>query len=612
MENEARRAAGTDWDLDADMTAMRHLFASQLAGATRADGSVDQEALSAIVTGFYTRARAASQADAARFSAVLENMAQGLCFFDSEQRLIVCNQRYAEIYGLRPEHVAPGTTLRDIVEQRYLAGSTPAMTTAEYLQWRDKVAEGDRPHDSVLQLQNGRAIGIRHQPMPGGGWVATHEDITERRETERQLAHLELHHAVTGLPNRTLLAAQLQEALGRASATAPCAALALSLDGFRAVNDTFGRTVGEGLLRAMAERLRQRLRPGDLLGQPGGNEFVIVQSDLAQPAEATRLAEQLLTLVAEPAVVDGQRLVASASIGIAVAFAAGLDADTFMKNANIALQRAKTEGRGRYRLFEPAMDEMVQARRLLELDLREAVGRMAFELHYQPQFDIRTRQVTGFEALLRWTHPVRGAVPPGAFIPVAEEIGLIGQIGEWVLRQACADAASWPERISVAVNVSALQLNDGALPGIVADALRHSGLAPSRLELEITESRMVENTASAGAMLSQLRAGGVRIAMDDFGTGYSSLSYLPSLSFDKIKIDRSFVMKLGQAPAHAAIVRAIVNLCSSLGVACIAEGVETEAQLAILALEGCAMAQGNLLGRPSPARAIAGLLRPPA
>jgi diguanylate cyclase (GGDEF)-like protein len=591
------------------VTAMRGVFAHQLASVTRLDGSIDRQALSNLVTDFYARAVADSQAQAARFRVVLENVVQGLCFFDGAGRLIICNRRYAEIYDLEPDHVQPGTTLQDIVDQRFLAGSIPAMSTTDYLRWRNEVTATNLPHDSVIDLQNGRTIAIRHQPMPDGGWIATHEDITERLATERKLSHLARHDAVTGLPNRTLLAEQLAQVLSRTSMAAPCALLSLCINEFRSVNDTLGRGVGDELLRAVTDRLRQRLHPADLLGHPSANEFVMVQFDAAQPRGAIRLAEQVLEAIARPLVLDGHHLTVSASIGIATGFVAGLDAHNLMKDSRIALYRAETEGRGRYRLFEPEMDAVIQERRALEIDLRGAVESMAFELYYQPQIDMLTGRVSGLEALLRWNHPRRGAVSPDSFIPLAEELGLIDRIGEWVIGQACIDAASWPEAVSIAVNVSALQIKDNSLPRIVAEALRRSGLTPGRLELEITETSMVESAAAASATLRQLQAYGIRIAIDDFGTGYSSLSYLPNLPVNKIKIDRSFVCKLGQGPAHTYIIRAIISLSASLGVSCTAEGVETAEQLAILAHENCPQVQGYLLGMPCPARDVAGVLQ---
>ncbi len=524
--------------------ALQALLARHLREFTGPDGSLNQDTLLTVVTESNAHALTASHAQAAQFRAVLENMAQGVCLFDGEQRLIVCNHRYAEMYGLRAEHVQPGTTLRDIVEQRYQVQTTPAMLSAEYLQWRDEVGHSQQPHNSVVELQDRRMIAIRHQPMLDGGWVATHEDITDRLETERRLGYLAHHDVITGLSNRTMLTEQLEEVLSRSSRAAPCAVLSLSLDGFRAVNDTLGRRVGDELLRIMAGRLQQRLCPTDLLGSQGANEFVIVLCGARQPDAAVRLAEELLELIGEPSTIEGQQVVVKPRIGIAMAFTVGQDADAIIKNADVARQWAKTDACSHFHLFEPEMDDVVQTRRRLEIDLRDAVNRMAFQIHYQPQINLQARRMSGFEALLRWDHPVRGSVLPAGFIPLAEEIGLIGRIGQWVLEQSCAQATSWPDDMSVAVNVSAVQLQDGTLPSIVAAALGSSGLSPSRLELEITETCMVENASTAAAMLNDIRATGVRIAMDDFGTGYSSLSSLPMLPFDKIKIDRN-----SQAPA---------------------------------------------------------------
>ena len=590
-------------------TAVQALLACHLKEATRSDDSLDHTALLTVVTEANAQSLTANHVQAAQFRAVLENMAQGVCLFDGEQRLVISNQRYAEIYKLQTEHVRPGTTLREIVEQRYAVKSTPAMSFTEYLQWRDEIDQSQRPHASIVELQDHRMIAIRYQPMLGGGWVATHEDITDRIATEQRLDYLARHDVVTGLPNRAMLSDQLEQILSRSSQSAPCAVLSLGLDGFRAVNDTLGRSMGEALLRIMADRLRQCLRPGDLLGLQGTSEFVIVQRGAAQPETAVRLAERLLGLVAEPSMIEGQPVVISPSIGIAMSFTASQDADTLLKNANVALHWAKTETCGHFRLFEPEMDAVVQAERLLEIDLRDAVSRMSFEIHYQPQFDLQAKRISGFEALLRWNHPARGSILPAGFIPLAEKTGLIVQIGQWVLEQACAQAASWPDDIGVAINVSAVQIHDGMLPSIVAAALRRSGLSPSRLELEITETCMVENASAAATVLHDLRATGVRIAMDDFGTGYSSLSCLPILPFDKIKVDRAFISRLGEGSAHIAILRTIIGLCASLGATCNAEGVETKEQLALLAAENCTEVQGYLLGRPGPAHDIPGVLR---
>ena len=591
------------------MNAMRRLFAQQVAAATPDGGGVDLNLLSDIVVSEYLRGSAGDgQADHLR--AVLENMAQGLCLFDGAQRLIICNQRYAEIYGLSSEHVRPGTTLREIVEYRHLMKTTPAMSPAEYLLWRDQVAETNAPHDSTVELLDGRMIAIRHQPMPDGGWVSTHEDITKRLQTARDLDRLSRHFPVTGLPNRTTIAGMLQELLNRPTRNAPCTVLLLGLDGLKDVNDTMGRTAGDVLLRILSERIRNTLRPADLLGHVSASEFVVVQCEAPQPAEGFQLMRRLIEIMEQPVELDGQHVVVGVSGGLAVTIKTGQDADTLLQNASVALNRAKAEGRGRFRLFEPEMDEWMQARLSLESDLREAVASMAFEMRYQPQCDTKTRRVVGFEALLRWKHRVRGAVDPGLFIPLAEEIGLIGRIGEWTLQQACFEASHWPSEIGIGVNLSPFQLKDPNLPHIVAAALQQTGLLPSRLQLEITETSLMADRAAAALILAGLRETGVSIAIDDFGTGYSSLSHLPNLPFDTIKIDRSFVVKLGEGEAHDAIMRAILGLSASLGASCTAEGVETEGQLAFLAREGCAKVQGYLLGYPLLASEIHALLLP--
>ncbi len=611
---------------------MHPLLTRQLAAAIGPDDRIELEALATQISATYTRmereracarerrgrmARDAEvkrlvselKAQNERFAAALENMSQGLCFFDGEQRLIICNRRYAEMYGLLAEHVRPGTHLREIVDRRFAVGSCPAMPRAEYLAWRETIAARSTPHDSVVELRNGRIFALRHQPMPDGGWVSTHEDITGQRRAETRIAHMARHDALTGLANRTLLRERLEEALARARRSDPCAVLWLDLDHFKRINDTEGHTTGDRLLRAAAARMRRLVRETDTIARIGGDEFAIVQSGVGQPADATALAARLVTELGLPFEIDGQQFVFGASIGIAVAPADGLDADQLLKNADIALYRAKAEGRARYRFFEPEMDALMQARRALELDLRKALAGGEFELFYQPLVRVQTRRVSGFEALIRWRHPVRGLVSPGEFISFAEEIGLVTQLDEWVLRAACREAAGWPDTVSVAVNLSAAHFRDGAVIGAVAAALAESGLRPDRLEIEITESMMIENSETALASLHQLRTLGARISMDDFGTGYSSLGYLRNFRFDKIKIDQSFIRELVTRSDSIAIIRAVTSLCGSLGMATTAEGVETEEQMAALAQEKCTEVQGFLFSRPCPASAIPALLR---
>ena len=576
--------------------AMRRRLARQVAAATPENGGVDPSVLSDGVA-----------AHAVQFRAVLENMAQGLCLFDKKQQLIVCNHRYAEIYGLSAEHVRPGATLREIVEQRYLKKTTPAMSPAEYLLWRDQVEQANEPHDSTVELLDGRMIAIRHQPMPDGGWLATHEDITARLQTARDLAHLSRNSAVTGLPNRATITDLLQEVLNRPTRLAPCAVLLLGLDGMKDVNDTMGRRVGDAMLRILSERVRNSLRPADLLGHVSVSEFIVVQCEASQPAAGLELMRRLIDVVGQPVDLEAQQMVVGVNGGIAVGTGSGLQAETLLQNSSVALNRARAEGRDQFRLFEPQMDDWMQARRSLESDLRETVASMAFDMRYQPQFDTKTKRVVGFEALLRWEHRLRGPVDPGVFIPLAEEIGLIGRIGEWTLQQACVEASRWPDHIGIAVNLSPFQLKAN-LPDMVATALRQSGLSASRLELEITETSMMTDRPTAALILAGMRGTGVKVAIDDFGTGYASLSHLSDLPFDTIKIDRSFVAKLGEGKAHDAIVQAIIGLSATVGASCTAEGVETEAQLTFLARENCTKVQGYLLGLPLLASEIPAIL----
>jgi diguanylate cyclase (GGDEF)-like protein len=384
--------------------------------------------------------------------------------------------------------------------------------------------------------------------------------------------------------------------------------LCLDLDRFKEVNDTLGHPAGDELLGAAAERLQQCVRDIDTIARLGGDEFAIIQTAVKHPEDVLALVDRILEAINRPFEVEGHEVNVGASIGIAVAPTDGDSADQLLKHADLALYDAKMGGRRMYRFFEPKMNARVQARRNLELDLRGALARGEFELYYQPAVNIATRQVSGFEALIRWNHPARGVILPGEFIPLAEEIGLINPIGEFVLRQACSEAAKWPEHLHMAVNVSAAQFKDRGFVQFVANTLATSRLNANRLEIEITESVSLDDDEATLATLRQLHGLGVRIALDDFGTGYSSLSYLRSFPFDKMKIDRSFVMELGSRPDCAAVVRALASLASSLGMITTAEGVETEQQLEHLKNEGCAEAQGYVFCKPCPARDLPSLV----
>jgi diguanylate cyclase (GGDEF)-like protein len=550
----------------------------------------------------------------ALFDAALSNMSQGLCMLDPSGRVIVANARYEEMFGLPAGAADGGPTLAEIAEKARALASGPGDNAEEavevLLAEHRALLEGRWSSPADYELGGGHAVAVSRRAMPGGGWVATYEDVSERRRAEARVAHMARHDALTDLPNRVLLAERLGQALAAARRHGePLAVLCLDLDRFKQVNDTLGHPVGDALLRAVAERLKSCVREEDTVARLGGDEFAVVQVGLDQPEGAGALARRLVAVLGEPYEVAGHQLVVGASVGIALAPCDGGEADDLLKRADMALYRAKADGRGTYRSFESGMDAKLQARRLLELDLRRALAAGEFELHYQPLVDLRSSGIVAFEALLRWRHPERGMVPPAEFVPLAEEIGLIVPLGEWVLHRACADAAGWPGQAKVAVNLSAVQFKGDALVPAVVAALAASGLPACRLELEITEGVLLNDGETTLATLRELRASGVRIAMDDFGTGYSSLGYLRTFPFDKIKIDRSFVADLGTSADCEAIVRAVTGLGGSLGIVTTAEGVETAAQMERLRAEGCDQVQGYYFGRPVPAGQVAALLR---
>ncbi|HLG80314.1 MAG TPA: EAL domain-containing protein [Bradyrhizobium sp.] len=434
-------------------------------------------------------------------------------------------------------------------------------------------------------------------------------DITERKRAEARIAFLAQHDGLTGLPNRNLLRQQMDDILAHTRRSGEkVAVLVLGLDNFKAVNDSLGHSVGDKLLRAVAKRLRSTLREGDTLARLNSDEFAMIQGGLTRPEDAILMSRRLLEAIGDPFLLDGHSVVIGGTIGIAMAPGDGDDSETLLKNADMALSRAKNDCRGTFSFFEAAMDARAQTRRKIEMELRDAIQSDHLQPYYQPLIDLSAGRITGFEALVRWPHPERGMISPGEFIPVAEETGLINSIGGLMLRRACKDAATWPDDVRVAVNLSPLQFRTGNLLSIVMDALKQSGLPPKRLELEITETLLLEKSSQVLATLHALRALGVRISMDDFGTGYSSLSYLRSFPFDKIKIDQSFVRDLGANREAQAIIRSIVSLGKGLGVTITAEGVETEAELSCLRAEGCHEGQGFLFSRARPNAEIVELL----
>jgi diguanylate cyclase (GGDEF)-like protein/PAS domain S-box-containing protein len=538
----------------------------------------------------------------------LNNLTQGVCFFDGARRLILANRRYAEIYGLSTDTIRPGTTLEEIVECRVLAGTFPNMDAGEYLTWRASIAISDQPNDTVVELKTGQIISIHHRPMPDGGWVATHEEITERRQTERRLAHMARHDALTGLPNRVVFREYMEQELDRRARSDSLAVLCLDLDHFKYVNDTLGHAAGDALLCAVAERLTKNVRSEDIVVRLGGDEFAIVQIGVDQPGQATALAMRLIEILSQPFALQDHRVAIGTSVGIAFSPANEADADTLLKHADMALYRAKASGRGSFCFFDSAMNSEAQARHTLESGLRMALANGEFELFFQPILHARSEVLIRFEALLRWRHPQRGLIGASEFISLAEEIGVIIPIGEWVLREACHIAATWPDHISVAVNLSSMQLKSANLTEAVSAALQAARLPPSRLELEINETVLLQNTTATLEPLRQLQAGGLRISLDDFGTGYSSISSLRIFPFDKIKIDQSFVRDLDSEKEAAAIVHAIVDLGSALGMLVTAEGVETAEQLRMLRAESCQEVQGYLFSKPVSAAEVPALI----
>ena len=543
-----------------------------------------------------------------RFDTALNNMIHGLTMFDGEQRLVVCNQRYRELYGVPASLTKPGTSLEEIVTFRARNETRSGVGIEQYKQRLLTFSLEDKSHTTVFELNNGRIIQMRRNPMPGGGWVGAHEDVTEQRKAAERIAYLAHHDALTDLPNRVLLRERLTESLANIPVGRSVGMLCLDLDNFKEINDSLGHPVGDALLKQVAERLRSCVRDIDTVARMGGDEFTIVQGEADQPDAAALLASSLITRLSEPYDIEGQHLRIGTSIGVALAPHDGLEADHLLRAADMALYRAKAEGRGVYRFFEAEMNERLQARRRMEADLREALARGEFEMHYQPLLNLTSGDIDGFEALLRWRHPKRGMVSPVEFIPIAEEIGAIVGIGEWALRQACQDAINLPPHLTMAVNLSPIQFRTPALVNTVFQAMSASGLRPNRLELEITESVLLEDTEAALVMLHQLRALGVRTAMDDFGTGYSSLSYLQKFPFDKIKVDRSFVQGLGKTASSAAVLRAVSTLGASLKMTTTAEGVETEDQLRAVKAEGITQIQGYLVSPPRPMEEVRRLL----
>jgi len=528
----------------------------------------------------------------------LNNMSQGLCMFDAHQRLVTCNMKYAEMYGLSAEATQSGTPLRVILAARRASGRMPDEHPETGTQ---RVVV--RPDGCTIErLTDGRIVSVNRQSMSDEGWVEIHQDITAQKRAEAELAHMARYDSLTGLANRALFSEQVGDALVRMREHGEqFSVLMLDLDRFKNVNDSLGHSVGDSLLKIVAERLAHAASADDVVARLGGDEFAILRrADENQREGAVALADRLLAIITEPYDLDGRRVTIGTSIGITFAPKDGADADVLIKNADLALYKAKAEGGDRYRLFEPSMGAEARERQELEDDLRDAIARDEFELHYQTIVDLEKQECRGVEALLRWRHPSRGLLAPGQFIDVAEESGLIVPLGERILRKACADAASWPSHVKLAVNLARAQFEQGDLLATLQSTLAASGLPPERLKLEITETVLL-GSENIPALLHEIKRLGVSVVLDDFGIGYSSLKYLQMFPIDEIKIDKSFIQNMTTRLDCAAIVGVISQLGRNLDIETTAEGVETIEQFVFLRTAGCRLAQGYFFSRPVPA-----------
>jgi diguanylate cyclase (GGDEF)-like protein/PAS domain S-box-containing protein len=543
-----------------------------------------------------------------RFDAALNNMPHGLCMFDTEGHIVVSNQKLSQLMGLQTSELK-GLSLRCLLEKSSVEAGLISEVNAQRLIDR-MTAKLARDDDAalVVEMQNGRILEFTLQSMDNGGLVLLAEDITERKAAEAEKDRLARFDSLTGLPNRAVLRDRMERALGECRPDNMCAVHFIDLDQFKQVNDTLGHTRGDMLLEAVAKRLVNAAGDAGVIARFGGDEFVVLQAPITSPQQGESLAQSILTNLGGTYDLDGYEVVASASVGIAIA-ESKIDPDQFLRNADMALYRAKSEGRGTWRWFEASMEARAQARRTLELDLRHALETEAFELHYQPLFNLKTRSIVTCEALIRWSHPARGMIPPSQFIPVAEEMGLIIEIGKQVLNKACLECLTWPGATSVAVNLSPMQFSRSNVPALVRDVLAATNLSPSRLEIEITESTLLQDTIKTRNDLRQLEHLGVKISLDDFGTAYSSLSYLHSFPFHKVKIDQSFLRGLVDDERRVTLLSGMTRLSARLGLHVVVEGVETEEQLELLASDDSIdEVQGYLLCRPMPASDLRKLL----
>jgi diguanylate cyclase (GGDEF)-like protein len=544
---------------------------------------------------------------AGQFDTALNNMPHGLCMFRADGRLAVMNHRFSEMMQMPDDFVERGTSASDIIDACVVSGSISAASGKMIL----AEIENTRARDMITtdpDVARGRSLSWTFQPMTGGGAVVLLEDVTERRNAEARITHLARYDELTALPNRVNFRDEIGRLLAsQRSADQMSALLFVDLDQFKQVNDTLGHPCGDQLLCAVADRLREMLRPEDFVARFGGDEFVVFQQNIHSAEDAAVLARRIVDRLSERYKIDNHLVEIGASVGIAMA-SRGVSADTLLKNADMALYRAKADGRGTFCFFRDEMAQTVEARRILELDLRKALANEEFELYYQPLVNLKSGRIATCEALLRWNHPVRGTVSPIDIIPVAEDMGLIVDLGRWILRKACMECMKWPEAVSVAVNFSPQQFHQRDILGEVRYALEVSGLPADRLEIEITESSLLRNTQLTHDVLSQLHALGVRISLDDFGTGYSSLSYLHNFPLQKVKIDRSFLEGI-DTDRPLTLLRGVARLSADLGMAVVVEGIETNEQLELISNDGTVTeAQGYLFSRPVPAVRVRQLL----
>jgi diguanylate cyclase (GGDEF)-like protein len=545
---------------------------------------------------------------AGQFDTALNNMPHGLCMFGNDGRLAVMNHRFSDMMRLSDDLVQRGASAPDIVAACVSAGSISAASGMLIVSEIDNSQVGYITTADPTSA-SGRALSWTFQPMAEGGTVVLLEDITERRNAEARISHLARYDELTALPNRVNFRDEIERLLAISHDAARLSALLfVDLDQFKQVNDTLGHPCGDELLCAVADRLREMLRPEDFVARFGGDEFVVFQQNIKSDEDAAGLARRIVDRLSERYEIDNHLVEIGASVGIAMTSPPGISADTLLKNADMALYRAKADGRGTYCFFREEMALTVEARRILELDIRKALANEEFELFYQPLVNLKSGRISTCEALLRWNHPVRGTVSPIDIIPVAEDMGLIVDLGRWILRKACMEAMKWPEAVSVAVNFSPQQFHQRDVLSEVRYALEVSGLPADRLEIEITESSLLRNTQWTHDALSQLHAAGVRISLDDFGTGYSSLSYLHNFPLQKVKIDRSFLEGI-DSDRPLTLLRGVARLSADLGMSVVVEGIETNEQLELIGADGTVTeAQGYLFSRPVPAARVRQLL----